>query len=232
MNLSPRGAECLLWLWQLFRWQSWRRLRLQQRCGEAWDEDALAPGLSQCACWAAVAVYLAKQLPLNEGRVRDASACSLATAWASGTVGRGRLSSASASPAKTGWRWSSRAPQQRSTISNHQDLLTIPVAYHETIVSMVEECPGGEAEGLLTALLDAGRRVFVEAGVGGAGRVEAEMQCVHLPGAISVHWLHVHTFIGEVGNGEDLPARPPGAVCALVNMTSAEAARHMLAHAI
>ncbi|CAK0897090.1 unnamed protein product [Prorocentrum cordatum] len=116
-------------------------------------------------------------------------------------------------------------------MKDHQDLLTIPVSYHETIVSMIAACPGGEAEGLLTSLLDAGRRVFVEAGVGGPGTVEAEMQCVHLPSTISVHWLHVHTFIGEVGNGEGLPARPPDAVCAPVNLTSAEAARHMLAHA-
>lgn len=116
-------------------------------------------------------------------------------------------------------------------MKDHQDLLTIPVAYHETIVSMMAECPGGEAEGLLISLLDAGRRVFVEAGVGGADRVEAEMQCVHLPGTISVHWLHVHTFIGKVGNGEDLPARPPDAVCAPVNLTSAEAAQRMLAQA-
>eukprot|EP00928_Gymnodinium_smaydae_P024586 TRINITY_DN19854_c0_g1_i1.p1 TRINITY_DN19854_c0_g1~~TRINITY_DN19854_c0_g1_i1.p1 ORF type:complete len:282 (-),score=20.17 TRINITY_DN19854_c0_g1_i1:256-1053(-) len=112
------------------------------------------------------------------------------------------------------------------SMKDHADLLTIPVPYYETIVALKADC---QAETLLTALLDAGRRVFKSAGIGGKGKPDPEIQCVHLPVAISVHWLHVHTFIGAVP-GEGLPGLPPHAVCARVNLTTTAAARMMLSH--
>lgn len=106
-------------------------------------------------------------------------------------------------------------------IQDNHDILTIPREYFEDIRGIV---PNGEA--LLESLLEAGRRVFTEEYPG----TTPEYQCIHQPGCVSVHWLHVHTFIGRV-EGEALPSTVASAACAFVNMTVSAAAQQILGQA-
>jgi len=102
------------------------------------------------------------------------------------------------------------------------DILSIPKTPYRDLGHLKACNP--DAGVLLAGLLEAGRRVFVNTTAGGQ---PPWVQCVHLPGWLSVEWLHVHTFIGAVP-GERLPAEPPYATCRPANMNSLEAARQML----
>lgn len=92
---------------------------------------------------------------------------------------------------------------------NHTDILTIPVPYYRDIVSLNQSCTGAEA--LLTVLIEDGRRVYRREVAGDTGTAP-EYHCVHLPVYITVSWLHMHTFSGELPE-EMLPGKPPVAVC-------------------
>jgi len=105
------------------------------------------------------------------------------------------------------------------------DILTIPVPYYRDL-SALKACRA-DADTFLAVLLEAGRRVFVGSRAGGPHMPQAEWQCIHLPGKVSVSWLHIHSFVGFVP-GEALPAHPPSAVCANNSMGPWEAARYML----
>lgn len=105
------------------------------------------------------------------------------------------------------------------------DVLTIPVPYYRDL-GMLKACRR-DAPTFLALLLEAGRRVFMSSAVGGPSRPAAQMQCLHLPGHVSVDWMHVHTFVGSVP-GEALPARPPYAACANASMNTWQAAHSIL----
>jgi len=105
------------------------------------------------------------------------------------------------------------------------DILTIPVPYYRDL-SALKACRT-DADTFLAILLEAGRRVFIGARAGGRLRPKAEWQCIHLPGHMSVEWLHLHTFSGHVP-GESLPAHPPHAVCTNTSVEPWEAAHYML----
>merc|ERR1712048_570893 len=72
-------------------------------------------------------------------------------------------------------------------LKDRGDVLTIPVAYYHDVSALREFC--ADAESLLIDILESGRRVF-----GSLARGPPRHQCVHLPGDLSVAWLHVHTF--------------------------------------
>lgn len=105
------------------------------------------------------------------------------------------------------------------------DILTIPVPYYRDLEALWG-CRG-DAELFLAWLLEAGRRVFIAFRAGGPAMPPAQLQCIHLPGQISVQWLHVHTFIGSIPD-EALPNEPPYAVCENTSILELDAARSML----
>jgi len=111
-----------------------------------------------------------------------------------------------------------------SNVHDHSDVLTIPVPYYRDILSLSLSCDG--AQDLLTTLLRAGRRVFRETGAGGFDRPAPQYQCIHLLAHVSVHWLHVHTFIGTAD--DSLPNKPPLAVCVGADILAYEAAARLL----
>lgn len=109
-------------------------------------------------------------------------------------------------------------------VADAADVLTIPVGYYRDLGHLKACRP--DAMTLLAIMLEAGRRVFIGSSAGGVG-TRAEIQCAHLPGQVSVQWLHLHTFIGTVP-GEGLPGGPPFAICASTKMGTGEAAQLML----
>jgi len=105
-----------------------------------------------------------------------------------------------------------------------EDILTIPVPYFRDLAAL-KSCRG-DAHAFLARLLEAGRRVFVGSRAGGS-KPWPEWQCIHMPGKVSVQWLHVHTFTGFVP-GESLPSKPPFAVCANATYSAWDSAQHLL----
>lgn len=105
------------------------------------------------------------------------------------------------------------------------DILTIPVQYYRDLFAL-KACRA-DADAFLAVLLEAGRRVFVASRAGGPDMPKAEWQCIHMPGRLSVSWLHIHSFKGAVV-GEALPTHPPAALCTNTSVGPWEAAEHML----
>jgi len=82
--------------------------------------------------------------------------------------------------------------------------LTIPRTYFMDLADARHKCGYGLI-GLLTGMLQSGFLAYqgVQAG--------PVMQCIHLPGHVSVRWLHLHTFCKE-GRIDGLPNRAT-AIC-------------------
>mmetsp|Transcript_89215 Transcript_89215/g.158159 ORF Transcript_89215/g.158159 Transcript_89215/m.158159 type:complete len:224 (+) Transcript_89215:85-756(+) len=76
--------------------------------------------------------------------------------------------------------------------------ITIPHSFYETIDDL-RSSGGSTAVSTLTAMLSEGFMAFRSKGHRGA-----VMQCIHKPGFISVHWLHLHSFCPG-SHFEDMP---------------------------
>eukprot|EP00928_Gymnodinium_smaydae_P012169 TRINITY_DN14425_c0_g1_i1.p1 TRINITY_DN14425_c0_g1~~TRINITY_DN14425_c0_g1_i1.p1 ORF type:complete len:269 (+),score=30.00 TRINITY_DN14425_c0_g1_i1:38-808(+) len=123
-------------------------------------------------------------------------------------------------------RWSTEETVAFLDFKFKQDVLTIPRMFYADTPDMKAHCDDAGEE-MMERFLALGREAYLQSGIGGEG-VPAEWQCVHLPGYLGVHWLHVHTFRGVV-KSERLPSGPPVASCALASLPVAEAARTILA---
>lgn len=111
-------------------------------------------------------------------------------------------------------------------IHHRSDVLTVPSAFYRHIVDMKGLCADGGLAAL-EDLLEQGRRVFADPHTRETPNVPPEWQCVHLPGSISVPWLHLHTFIGSIP-AEGLPGTPPQSSCVRASVPVASAAAEML----
>lgn len=88
-----------------------------------------------------------------------------------------------------------------SGCKNGASMLTIPRSYIKDCADLEYKCPGGIRQ-LLTTMFVNGWETHL-AHTGEAGAV---MQCIHKPGYVSVHWLHLHTFCPH-GRVDGMPNR-------------------------
>mmetsp|Transcript_60502 Transcript_60502/g.107825 ORF Transcript_60502/g.107825 Transcript_60502/m.107825 type:complete len:215 (+) Transcript_60502:18-662(+) len=83
--------------------------------------------------------------------------------------------------------------------SSQDDILTIPRSYYEHIEDLKGKCPRGMAAVIEDILRD-GWTTYQER----SGRTPV-WHCIHHANAISVHWLHLHTFCSS-GTIDGLPS--------------------------
>lgn len=69
----------------------------------------------------------------------------------------------------------------------HEDVLTIPKLYFHDISALKANC--ADSSQLVASMLEAGRRVWTN-----SRNESPKYQCIHLPGGLSIGWLHLHTF--------------------------------------
>eukprot|EP00933_Yihiella_yeosuensis_P017629 TRINITY_DN14689_c0_g3_i1.p1 TRINITY_DN14689_c0_g3~~TRINITY_DN14689_c0_g3_i1.p1 ORF type:complete len:271 (-),score=40.87 TRINITY_DN14689_c0_g3_i1:579-1391(-) len=84
---------------------------------------------------------------------------------------------------------------------NPVSMLTIPRTYVKDFGDLQRKCPAGIKRLLVTMFINGWESHLAHTGEGGA-----VMQCIHKPGHVSVHWLHLHTFCPN-GSVDGMPNR-------------------------